>query len=96
MSANLPGESPGCPSWCNNKHSDRPAGNLHSNYTRVGGVMVGAFQVPGLRPGLSFDGLNVALKDAQMLAMAIEHLGHPDVAAVIMEKAALAGMEAGQ
>jgi hypothetical protein len=82
---------PSCPPWCATEGEH----DVHSSKYWWGGkpgrVSVSLLQsaLEPSTPRLCFDGAFVGLNEAAALAGAMERLGHPDVAAVIRETAAL-------
>lgn len=79
-----------CPAWCE-RHT--PAGfvgsieveEVHQAPRWHGSVSVALLQVGTGNPYLSFDSVDVGLRDAQRLASTMRRLGHPEIEASIRE-----------
>jgi hypothetical protein len=81
-----------CPPWCT-KHNDEH--NVHgSEWRRVPGGIVSILQAAHRSgPSLYIGGVRVDVDEAGLLAGLMARLGHPDVAAAILETAALVTAE---
>ena len=78
-----------CPSWCERHYPGAPLTHTRARRAECLGVML--CQSPGAAvPSLYLDGVQTVLGDARLLASMMQALGHPEIAALVTELAALA------